>query len=169
MLGAGTVINPIIKIVTTVAVLAASYFFIVQPVLDTADKAVDSAGKQFQNAQEQSQDPFRHAALESARSRAQSFAQSLQSAWPAASREVKNCLRAAGNELAALKGCDSFGEKLVHTVLSDRNFALSYATSIAAQGDQAGAGRVEACVKDAAFAPAAMQRCRSLADQLLFG
>ncbi len=29
MLGAGTVINPILKIVTTVAVLAAVYFFII--------------------------------------------------------------------------------------------------------------------------------------------
>jgi len=29
MLGAGTIINPILKIVTTVAILAASYFFIV--------------------------------------------------------------------------------------------------------------------------------------------
>ena len=41
MLGAGTVINPIIKIVTTVAVLAAAYFFIVKPILDTTNNAVD--------------------------------------------------------------------------------------------------------------------------------
>jgi hypothetical protein len=41
MLGAGTVINPIIKIVTTVAVLAAAYFFIVKPILDTTNNAVN--------------------------------------------------------------------------------------------------------------------------------
>ena len=42
MLGAGTVINPIIKIVTVVAILAATYFFIVKPTLDTTNEAFDS-------------------------------------------------------------------------------------------------------------------------------
>ena len=40
MIGAGTVINPIIKIVTTVAILAAVGIFIVKPVLETTEKAV---------------------------------------------------------------------------------------------------------------------------------
>ena len=44
MLGAGTVINPIIKIVTTVAILAAVYIFIVKPTLDTTNDAFDSLG-----------------------------------------------------------------------------------------------------------------------------
>ena len=44
MLGAGTVINPIIKIITTIVILAASYFFIVRPVLDTTDNAINSVG-----------------------------------------------------------------------------------------------------------------------------
>ena len=34
-------INPIIKIVTTVAILAAVGIFIVRPVLDTTEKAID--------------------------------------------------------------------------------------------------------------------------------
>jgi hypothetical protein len=169
MLGAGTIINPLIKIVTTVAVLAAAYFFIVRPVLDTTDKAIDSVGGQIEKARAGTGDAFRNAEVQSARSRTESFAQSLQSSWPAASREVRGCLRKAGEELPALKRCDGFAEKLVHTVQSDRSFALSYATSIAAQGDAAGANRVQACVKQAGFAPAAMQRCRDLADQLLFG
>jgi hypothetical protein len=42
MLGAGTVINPIIKVITTVAILAAVYFFIVKPTLDTTNNAFDS-------------------------------------------------------------------------------------------------------------------------------
>jgi hypothetical protein len=42
MLGAGTVINPIIKVVTTVAILGAVYLFILKPVFDTTDKAFDS-------------------------------------------------------------------------------------------------------------------------------
>jgi hypothetical protein len=44
MLGAGTIINPILKIVTTVAILAAAYFFIVKPVLDTTNNAFEEFG-----------------------------------------------------------------------------------------------------------------------------
>ena len=41
MLGAGTVINPIIKIVTTVAILGAVYLFFVKPTLDTTNDVID--------------------------------------------------------------------------------------------------------------------------------
>jgi hypothetical protein len=47
LLGAGTVINPIIKIVTTVAILAAVYFFILKPVFDTTNQAFDSFSNSF--------------------------------------------------------------------------------------------------------------------------
>jgi hypothetical protein len=92
VIGAGTVISPIIKIVTTVAILAAIGFFIVRPILDTTDKAIDSAGDQIRRAQQH-----------------------------------------------------------------------------AAQGRGDDARRVRDCVKRAEFKPAAMQRCNTLADRLLFG
>lgn len=47
MLGAGTVINPIIKIVTTVAILGAVYLFIVKPTLDTTNSAFDTFSNSF--------------------------------------------------------------------------------------------------------------------------
>ena len=47
MLGAGTIINPILKIVTTVAILAAVYLFIVKPTLDTTNSAFDSFSDSF--------------------------------------------------------------------------------------------------------------------------
>jgi hypothetical protein len=47
MLGAGTVINPIIKIVTVVAILAATYVFIVKPVLDTTESTIDRSFDAF--------------------------------------------------------------------------------------------------------------------------
>lgn len=47
MLGAGTVINPILKIVTTVAILAAAYFFIVKPILDTTEDTFNTAFDSF--------------------------------------------------------------------------------------------------------------------------
>ena len=49
MIGAGTIISPIIKIVTTVAILAAVYFFIVKPTLDTTEKAITN-GAGFESA-----------------------------------------------------------------------------------------------------------------------
>ena len=42
MLGASTVINPIIKIVTTVVILGAVYLFFVKPALDTTENISDS-------------------------------------------------------------------------------------------------------------------------------
>ena len=60
MLGAGTVINPIIKIVTVVAILAATYFFIVKPVLDTTESTInrsfDAFGDGFADVPAQIQD-----------------------------------------------------------------------------------------------------------------
>ncbi|MQA74717.1 MAG: hypothetical protein GEU88_10325 [Solirubrobacterales bacterium] len=49
MLGAGTVINPILKILTTVAILAAVSFFIVKPILDTTERTIDRG---FENSQQ---------------------------------------------------------------------------------------------------------------------
>ena len=170
MLGAGTVINPIIKIVTTVAVLAATYFFIVKPVLDTTDNVIDKTAPAFNGAANAANSAFDTAQASAAVSRAQSYAGSLQSTWPAASREIKGCLRhAAGRGTQAAERCADRGQTLVHTVQSDRSFSLSYADSLEAQGDSAGAARIEACVKQAGFKPAAMDRCRNLADELLFG
>jgi hypothetical protein len=47
MLGAGTVINPLIKVITTVAILAAVYIFIVKPALDTTNSAFEAFSESF--------------------------------------------------------------------------------------------------------------------------
>lgn len=52
MIGAGTFISPLLKILTTVAVLAASYFFIVKPVLETTDNAIDRGFDSIPNFEE---------------------------------------------------------------------------------------------------------------------
>jgi hypothetical protein len=44
MIGAGTIINPIIKIVTTVVILGACYLFFVKPVLDTTENTFEQFG-----------------------------------------------------------------------------------------------------------------------------
>ena len=57
MVGAGTIINPILKVVTTVAILAAVYFFIVKPSLDTTERissginsSVDDTNREVERA-----------------------------------------------------------------------------------------------------------------------
>jgi hypothetical protein len=50
MLGAGTVINPIIKIITTVVILGAVYLFIVKPALDTTNNVVNESVGAFNNS-----------------------------------------------------------------------------------------------------------------------
>ena len=55
MIGAGTVINPIVKIVTTVAILAAISIFVVKPILETTEKISVDSQKRSQRIQRQSE------------------------------------------------------------------------------------------------------------------
>jgi hypothetical protein len=52
VIGAGTIINPIIKVVTTVAILGAVYLFIVKPALDTTEDITDRAFESSSSLQE---------------------------------------------------------------------------------------------------------------------
>jgi hypothetical protein len=52
MIGAGTVINPIIKIVTTVIILGAVYLFFVKPALDTTEDITENVTGAFPNSNE---------------------------------------------------------------------------------------------------------------------
>jgi hypothetical protein len=90
VIGASTVINPIIKIVTAVAILAAVGLFIVKPILERTEKAVDQAGRQIKASQRASAQASADADLQFATGRAESFAGSLQSTWPAAGREINS-------------------------------------------------------------------------------
>ena len=169
MIGAGTVINPIVKIVTTVVILGAVYLFIVRPVLDTTEKVVDRSAAQFERSQRDAAKRSAQMDLDFSKSRTSSFIASLESSWPPAAREVKDCTRKAGNEPVPYGKCEELAETLVHTVQSDYNFATSYADSLASSGQSEAAERVRDCVDRADFRVGPMQRCRNLADRLLFG
>lgn len=169
MIGAGTVINPIVKIVTTVVILGAVYLFIVRPVLDTTERVVDQSAAQFERSQRDAAKRSAQMDLDFSKSRTSSFIGSLESSWPAAAREVKDCVRRAGDEAGPYGKCEELAETLVHTVQSDYNFATSYADSLASSGQSEAAERVRDCVDRADFRVGPMQRCRNLADRLLFG
>jgi hypothetical protein len=167
VIGAGTILNPIIKVVTTVAILGAVYLLFVRPVLDTTEKVVDQTAGQFRGTGGSGGGSGIGASI--SQSRAESYATSLESSWPAGAREVRACVRAAKGNAQRMERCADFGQTVVHTLQSDRNFALSYADSLAAQGRSADAQRVRECVERAGFKVGPMQRCRDLADRLLFG
>ncbi|MDQ3728787.1 MAG: hypothetical protein M3355_04285 [Actinomycetota bacterium] len=168
MIGAGTIINPILKIVTTVAILGAVYLFIVRPVLDTTENISGQVGDQIRQSTADANARSEEFDLNFARDRAESFASSLYSGWPEAAREVRDCVREADDNAKAMQRCDEFGHTLITEAQSNRNFALSYADSLSARGDVAQSDQVDNCVEDAGFDIRDMQRCRDLADRLLF-
>lgn len=172
VIGAGTIINPILKIATVVAILAAVSIFIVKPILDTTEREVERASEQSQAALQQGEAQSEEFDLNFARQHALGYAQSLRAGtqpWSEAAREVTRCVREAGGSATQMERCDDFGEIVVTETLSDRNFATSYADSLDAQGDTAAAKQVRDCVDRAGYKPAPMQRCYDLADKLLFG
>ena len=168
MIGAGTIINPILKVVTTVAILGAVYVFIVKPVLDTTESISGNVAQQARQAQINAGTASSQFDLEFARDRAESFASSLRTQWPEAAREVTDCVRKADKSAKAMEKCDEFGHELITQGQSPRNFSLSYADSLSAQGRRADAAQVERCVEQARFDVRDLQRCRDLADRLLF-
>jgi len=58
MLGASTVINPIIKIVTTVVILGAVYLFFVKPALDTTEDISNSINESISGSFDSFDDAF---------------------------------------------------------------------------------------------------------------
>jgi 5'-deoxynucleotidase YfbR-like HD superfamily hydrolase len=168
LIGAGTIINPILKVVTTVAILGAVYLFFVKPILDTTEDITGDVSRQTQQAFQDAEKASDEFDLNFAKDRAESFASTLRTQWPEAAREVTNCVRQANKDAKAMEKCDEFGHQLITEGQSPRNFSLSYADSLAAQGDAAAAAQVENCVEDAAFNVRELQRCRDLADRLLF-
>lgn len=169
MLGAGTVINPIIKIVTTVAILAAIGIFVVRPILDATEDLSHQVNESIRDSAQQSQHASEQGRLQAAVRTIEAYVSSLQSSWPEAARELSSCARAAGASLDRVDRCQKLGETLVYSVQADRSFALSYADTLAAQGDDAAAGRVRRCVDRAGFKPGPMHDCRDLANDLVFG
>ena len=168
MLGAGTIINPIIKIVTTVAILAAIGIFIVRPVLDTTEDAIDSAAEQSRQIQENVNQSVSDAQIDSKINQLQTRSSTLISTWPEASRELRACMQRAGRNDAQLDRCLRLSSQ-ISGMLSDHNIAVSYASTLSAQGDTAAADRIDECVEKADFKPGPMGRCQELAETLLFG
>ena len=179
MLGADTFVSSILRLVTTIAILAAVYFFIVKPVLKTTNDVVHDTARQTRQASQQAQHASRQAQhasdlaeFDGAKQRARTYAQSALAGsqpWLAASREIHSCIADAGTSLPKMEHCGNEGEAIVSRALSPRNIATSYATSLRQEGNSAAAKRVRSCVADAGFKVFPMIRCKTLATKYLFG
>lgn len=172
MIGAGTVISPIIKIVTTVLILGGVYLFVVRPILDTTERTVENVRGNIEQSQRESAQQASAAEIESTRNSAASYGRSLLAGsqpWPEAADAVLNCVKQASDSIQRLDRCEALGQSITSGVLSDRNFATSYADNLATQGRTAQAEQVRRCIGKAGFEKRPMQECRRLADELLFG
>src|SRR5688572_27390460 len=102
MIGAGTIINPIIKIVTTVVILGAVYLFFVKPALDTTGDIADRAFDSSTSIQEQIQDDIRES-FDNVPNFDVSEVQIPNSANKA--QKLGDCVSAAGGDVDKINRC----------------------------------------------------------------
>lgn len=100
MVGAGTFINTIVKLVTTVVILGAVYLFLVKPVLDTTNDAFeqftpDGFSKTFENLPGDIQDQLDSAFDDNSKTQA---------------TKLGSCVTSAGQNTARIQRCvERFG------------------------------------------------------------
>ncbi|MEO8091139.1 MAG: hypothetical protein ABI726_00340 [bacterium] len=108
MIGAGTFISPLIKIVTTVAILAGVYFFILKPTLDTTNDAIDRSFDAFSPAIEDAENagPQIEKAIKQAQklqeSSAQTSSQQIQQA-----NKLLGCINGASGDVDKIQACNA--------------------------------------------------------------
>ncbi len=171
MLGADTAISGIIRLVTTVGVLVAVYFLVLKPVLHTTESISHDVNRSVNRATHEASVQQQRAQVSGERQRALSYASNALAGsqpWYQASRMLRACVRHAGNDLRKMHACANAGEHLTN-LFSPRNISISYATSVAAQGNSAGATSIRTCVERAGFKLVPMLHCKDLATKLLFG
>lgn len=115
MLGAGTVINPIIKVITTVAIIAAVGFFIVKPSLETTERISDSVSDNTENIQQNIRDSINQsntAAGQSVKDAIKDAQQALNEAGinngtPGAEvgTATLDCVQSANGNIDAIQAC----------------------------------------------------------------
>jgi hypothetical protein len=107
VIGAGTIISPIIKVVTTVAILGAVYLFIVKPTLDTANNAIDRSFDAFSPAIEEAQDigPQIEKSIKRAQRLQESSAQASSRQIQAANKLLR-CIQDARRNVNRIQACN---------------------------------------------------------------
>ena len=109
MIGAGTVINPIIKVVTTVAILAAIYFFFVKPALDTTEEVSRGVNESIGRSFDQSgnlQRSIQRDVRKSLREANQASSQALNDPSVVRAQKRGECISNAGGDVGQIEACN---------------------------------------------------------------
>ena len=110
MIGAGTFINPLLKVLTTVAILAAAYLFIVKPALDTTEAVSDNISESvnfegFDDLNTNVQPQIEHAVKKARRLQENAQAASAQQIQDA--NKLLNCISKASGDVNAIQRCNT--------------------------------------------------------------
>lgn len=96
MIGAGTVISPIIKIVTTVAIIAAVSIFVVKPILETTENISSEQQRRTERFQREADERSERIQFTVARTQALAAASSARAFGDnKRARRIMACVRAA--------------------------------------------------------------------------
>jgi predicted PurR-regulated permease PerM len=105
MIGAGTFINPLLKIVTVVAVLAATYFFIIEPVLDTTESISSDVNNSIGQSLQSKNDQIDKALEQSGTAQTIEIPQSSQDSLKEANR-LLDCIQRANGNVEKIQRCN---------------------------------------------------------------
>jgi hypothetical protein len=100
MIGAGTFINPLLKIVTTVVILGAVYLFLVKPILDTTNDTINRAFDAAQPALRQAEDLANQHGVPNLGARIR-----RQDVSTAEANRIVRCMRRADSDVEKLQRC----------------------------------------------------------------
>jgi hypothetical protein len=105
MIGAGTFINPLLKIITVVAVLGATYIFILEPILDTTEDVSDSINNSIGQSLESTNQQIDEALQQSGAAQTVETPQSSQNSLKEANR-LLDCIQRANGNVDKMQRCN---------------------------------------------------------------
>jgi hypothetical protein len=106
VIGAATFINPLLKVVTTVAILAAVYFLILRPILDTTNDTIDRAFEESAAIQKSVEQDVRRAQKQAQQQGVESFEIEAQGTSLKEAGRLLHCVRQAGDDVAKIQACN---------------------------------------------------------------
>jgi hypothetical protein len=105
MIGAGTFINPLLKIITVVAVLGASYIFIIEPVLDTTESISSDVNNSIGQSLESTNQQIDKALKQSGAAQTVEIPQSSQDSIKEANK-LLDCIQRANGNVDKMQRCN---------------------------------------------------------------
>jgi len=106
MIGAGTILNPILKIATVVAILAAVSIFVVKPILDTTESISDEERERSERISRETEERNQQIQLDVSRDQALGAARTARiSGQRERARRIVACIERAGDDPVKMDFC----------------------------------------------------------------